>query len=56
MTARACRAHARDRISAGQRCWPDTGPVKLAAGSHDARLAAVLDMFDRTGDVPREIR
>lgn len=54
MTAvRADVRRARDRIRAGQRLLARYRAGELANGSHDAGVAAVLDVFDRTGDVPR---
>lgn len=44
---------ARDRVKAGQRLLARYRAGELAAGSHDADVAVVLDVFDRTGDVPR---
>ena len=43
----------RDRISAGRALLARYRAGEITAGP-DARLGAVLDMFDRTGDVPRE--
>jgi len=45
---------ARDRISAGRALLTRYRAGEVPAGVPDARLGAVLDMFDRTGDVPRE--
>src|SRR5260370_455680 len=45
---------ARDRISAGRALLARYRAGEVPAGVPDARLGAVLDMFDRTGDVPRE--
>jgi hypothetical protein len=45
---------ARDRISAGRALLTRYRAGEVPASGPDARLGAVLDMFDRTGDVPRE--
>src|SRR5260370_32443187 len=45
---------ARDRISAGRALLARYRAGEVAGGVPDARLGAVLDMFGRTGDVPRE--
>jgi hypothetical protein len=45
---------ARDRISAGRALLARYRAGEVPVSGPDARLGAVLDVFDRTGDVPRE--
>lgn len=44
---------ARDRIRAGRRLLADYRAERLPAGSAEARLGSLLEVFDSTGDIPR---
>ena len=44
---------ARDRIRAGRALLARYRARQLPGGSTQARLGELLDVFDRTGDVPR---